>query len=148
VGDGQQEASEVEQRAVAEWSRQVFLETREGQSDPAAGPLLNWRREGGIAGFCDVLRVNVSGFAYAESCKGEEQMVIGLVFLSGEQLEQLYAWQEDLRPAELEQKDDAAADGMLVELIFIGNGLEEVSEQQLQSMLDLVNDLHNQIKMQ
>jgi hypothetical protein len=147
-GEGQQEASEVEQRAVAEWSRQVFLEAREGQSDPAAGQLLNWRREGGIAGFCDVLRVNVSGFAYAESCKGEEQMVIGLVFLSGEQLEQLYAWQEDLRPAELEQKDDAAADGMLVELIFIGNGLEEVSEQQLQSMLDLVNDLHNQIKMQ
>jgi hypothetical protein len=147
-GEGQQEASEAEQRAVAEWSRQVFLEAREGQSDPDASQVLNWRREGGIAGFCDVLRVDVSGFAYAESCKGEEPMMIGLVFLSGDQLEQLYAWQKDFRPAELEQKDDAAADGMLVKLEFSGNGVEEASEQQLQSMLDLVNDLHTQIKMQ
>jgi hypothetical protein len=35
-GEGEQEASEIEQRAVAEWSRIVFMEAREGQSDPDA----------------------------------------------------------------------------------------------------------------
>jgi hypothetical protein len=50
-------------------------------------------------------------------------------------------------PVELEQKDDAVADAMTIRLSFSGNGLQTASEQEQQTMLDLVNDLFNRITM-
>jgi hypothetical protein len=144
-GEGEQEASEIEQRAVAEWSRIVFMEAREGQSDPDAVVVLEWQREGGIAGFCDTLQVSAGGFAVGQSCKSDTR--VGLFFLSPEELEQVYAWRENLMPVELEQKDDAVADAMTIRLSFSGNGLQTASEQEQQTMLDLVNDLFNRITM-
>jgi hypothetical protein len=144
-GEGEQEASEIEQRAVAEWSRIVFMEAREGQSDPDAVVVLEWQREGGIAGFCDTLQVSAGGFAVGHSCKSDTR--VGLFFLSPEELEQVYAWRENLMPVELEQKDDAVADAMTIRLSFSGNGLQTASEQEQQTMLDLVNDLFNRITM-
>jgi hypothetical protein len=142
-GQGEQEASEVEQRAIAEWARQAFIEAREGKSEPPADQVMEWNREGGIAGFCDTLTVYASGFAAAENCKGDAPL--GIVLLSPEELEQLYDWRENLMSAEVEEKDAAVADAMTIRLSFNGNGLTAVTEQDQQEMLRLVNVLFNRI---
>jgi hypothetical protein len=142
-GEGAREPSEIEQRAVAEWARQAFIEAREGSRDPAVNEVLHWQREGGIAGFCDTLRVSKGGFALAESCKSD--VPIGMVFLSPEQLDQMFEWHENLVAFEVEESDDAAADGMTIRLIFNGNGSQPASEQDQEAMLNLANDLFNQI---
>jgi hypothetical protein len=142
-GQGEKEASEVEQRAIAEWARQAFIEAREGQSEPPADQVMEWSREGGIAGFCDTLTVSAGGFAAAESCKSDAP--IGMVLLSPDELEQLYDWRENLMATEVEEKDAATADAMTIRLSFNGNGLTAVTEQDQQKMLQLVNDLFNRI---
>jgi len=142
-GRGQQEAGEAQQRAVAEWTRQVFLESREGQSDPAVGQVLEWHREGGFAGFCDTLLVDVSGFASAHGCFGDAKQ--GMVFLSAEQLEQMYEWRDQLMSVELEETDEAVADAMTIRLVFIGEGSRPASEQDQQAMMNMASEVFNQI---
>jgi hypothetical protein len=146
-GEGQQEAGEVEQRALVEWARQIFIELREGRSDPPADRVLEWHRQGGFAGFCDILRVNASGFAVVENCKAMEPSKIGMAFLSTEQLQQVYEWRDTFLPFELEEKDDAVTDAMTIRLVFNGNGARPASEQDQRAMLDLANQLFNQTVM-
>jgi hypothetical protein len=138
-GEGEQEASELEQLAIARWARQVFIEAREGYSDPAASQILEWQRVGGIAGFCDVLRVSASGFAVVENCFNE--MVLGIALLDKDQLEMLFEWQESYQPFELEEKDDATADAMTVRLSFNGSGISSASEQNQQAVLEFAMDV-------
>ncbi|HSV86968.1 MAG TPA: hypothetical protein VLH85_10360 [Levilinea sp.] len=141
-GIGQQEAGEAERRAVAEWAQQAFRDAREHQSDAAAGLVLEWRREGGFAGFCDTLRVSASGFAASYGCHGNTRA--GMAFLAREQLEQLYEWRDNLMPLEIEEKDDAVTDAMIIRLLFHGNGLRPASEQEEQAMLSMAHQIFNQ----
>jgi hypothetical protein len=142
-GEGEQEAGEFEQFAIARWARQVFIESREGYSDPAASQVLEWQRVGGIAGFCDVLKVSASGFAVVENCFNE--MVLGIALLDADQLQMLFEWQESYQAFELEEKDDATADAMTVRLSFNGSGMQPASEQDQQAMQAFAMDLFNSI---
>jgi hypothetical protein len=141
-GTGAQEAGEAEQRAIAEWAKQAFQAARQGQSDPEAGLVLEWQRTGGFAGFCDTLRISASGFASRYGC--QDRVRIGMVFLTRQQLEQLYEWQENLMLFEVEEKDDAVTDVLIIHLQFYGNGPRPPSEQDEQAMLSLANHIFDQ----
>ncbi len=142
-GQGDQAATPAEQRAVAEWARLVYQEL-DGRSSAAAGLAFAWHREGGIAGFCDDLSVYVTGAAYASSCKGQSANNLGKVYLSPEQLQQVFDWVDSYKNFELNQSDDAKADGMTIRLVFSGSGDATISEQARLAMLDLAPQIYNQ----
>lgn len=85
-----------------------------------------YRREGGIAGFCDVITV-LAGTASVATCATEPPEVVGEVTLTNDQSQTVNFWLERLAPFDHEQTDDAAADGMSIRLTFEGQGDEEAT---------------------
>ncbi len=143
-GQGDQIASEAEQRAIGQWAQLVFEEARGGRGSAAAGLALAWHREGGIAGFCNDLTVYTTGVAYATSCKGQQASNLGKVYLSAEQLQQVFGWVDSFKNYELNQSDAAVADSMTIRLIFNGSNDAPITDQAKQAMLDLANQLYIQ----
>jgi hypothetical protein len=141
TGQGTNQASPAEQRMIAEWARLAELEAEAGRSGASYGLAFAWHREGGIAGFCDSLEVYVTGDAYAASCAGEAPQDLGGGRLSAEQLEQVYAWMDELQAFEMEHTDDAIADAMSIRLVFSGAGSAEATEDDIQALQDLAAQL-------
>lgn len=101
---------------------------------------LIYRREGGIAGFCDVVTV-LAGTATISSCATEPPSIVNEVSLSLEQAQQMLTWLEELRTFEHEQADDAVADGMTVTIIFNGEGDNEPTDEDLAAIEKLAQEL-------
>jgi hypothetical protein len=141
-GLGDQIASPVEQRAIAEWARGTG-ELALGQT--GAGTVLTWHREGGIAGFCDDLTIHAGGEADAASCKGGATQQLGYVFLDDAQLEQLYTWVDTLQSFEITQTDDATADAMTVHVAFEGRGDVEATDADAQAIEAFASQLYLEI---
>lgn len=87
-----------------------------------------YRREGGIAGFCDVITV-LAGTASVATCATDPPEIIGEVTLTNDQSQTVNFWLERLAPFDHEQTDDAAADGMSIRLTFEGQGDEEATAE-------------------
>ena len=93
-------------------------------------PALVWHREGGIAGFCDDLTVDVDGSYTAETCK--EQAVMSA--LTAEEQSRLDEWIGQLQSFEVTQTDPAVADAMTIKVTFVGQGTGQASEAQRQAI--------------
>ena len=85
---------------------------------------LTWKREGGIAGFCDRLTVFLSGEVYGNQCKTEDgRMGTFTSLLSDKEQEQFFAWMEKYGAVTLDASDPkGVADGMVLVLEFNGIG--------------------------
>ena len=84
---------------------------------------LTWKRDGGIAGFCDNMTIFLSGEVYTTTCKGDGRMGTFATLLSKEQRDQFAAWVKEFGQAELDASDpEGVADRMVVTLSFNGNG--------------------------
>lgn len=92
-----------------------------------------YRREGGIAGFCDVVTI-LAGTATVASCATEPPEIIGEVTLTNDQSQTVNHWLEDLASFEYEQKDDAVADAMTILLTFEGQGPNEATADEMAEM--------------
>ena len=92
-----------------------------------------WRREGGIAGFCDVVTV-LAGTATIASCATEPPEVIGEVTLTIEQAQLVSTWIEDLASFDWEQGDPGVADAMIISIVFAGKGEGEVTDEHIAAM--------------
>jgi hypothetical protein len=95
---------------------------------------LVWHREGGIAGFCDDLIVNVVGEAAAWSCRGALPTENSFALLKAQQRTELDNWLSTLRPFTVEYTDPAVADAMTTRLVFSGWGTAEASDAQKQAI--------------
>lgn len=133
-GQGSQTPSDAEKRSLAEWAKQVFMEAQSGRSGAAWGLALSWHREGGIAGFCDDLGVNLSGWAYGSSCKPGQTAARKPYHLTGEELAQLYQWVDQLKNFDYQQQDAATTDAMKISLAFQGAGTGQASADQQQQI--------------
>ncbi|MEA3337579.1 MAG: hypothetical protein U9R25_16910 [Chloroflexota bacterium] len=99
-----------------------------------------WNREGGIAGFCDTLTIDL-GYGYvAERCKGEPKSVTGN--LSGEEAQQVSNWISDLAPFADRAGDKAKADAMFVNLVVNGFGTVEASPEVKQAIQQFCADVY------
>ncbi len=128
-GDGQ--ATAAEERMLAEWARLTVESVVLGEAETVQRPAITWHREGGIAGFCDNLIVDVTGKATAMSCNEGAHQELGQSRLNGQQLIRLYTWVDTLKPFEMVQTEPAAADKMTIQLSFTGRGtLEATSSNQ------------------
>ncbi len=143
-GAGTTEATPAQQRMIAEWSRNVLLEAESGRSGASWGLAFAWHREGGIAGFCEDVTAYVTGQLYITSCRGQTPETIEARWLTAEELEQIYAWQDRFAPFEMIQSDNAQADSMTVRLVFSSSGDTEASAADQQAIADFAADLFAQ----
>jgi hypothetical protein len=113
---------------------------------PSAGEVaLTWRREGGIAGFCDGLTVYQTGKTVATSCKGIAPggQIEGQ--LAGERLQQLADWLGQFENFDVVQKDDATADAMVVQVVFYGHGATKATEADVQAIREFAAQVFQEL---
>ncbi len=97
--------------------------------------VLAWRREGGIVGFCDDLRIYADGRAEAFSCKSSQPAKPVEIRLTGTEFAQLNAWVRRFASFEVEQQDPpGAADAMKIRLAFVGSGSQQPTTAQQEEM--------------
>lgn len=142
AGQGTAEASEAEQRMIAEWARQAQLEAESGRSGASWGLGIAWHREGGIAGFCDDLTAYVTGQVYAASCRTEPAATVAQRFLTEAELLQLYRWVDTFAAFEEVQSDGNVPDAMTTRLVFSGGGEEVAGAGTKQAIADFAATLY------
>jgi hypothetical protein len=93
-----------------------------GRVQPATLALI-WKREGGIAGFCDNMTVFLSGEVYATSCKGQPdgKMKTFATLLTVQELDQFNTWIGKFGQVELDASDpEGVSDRMVRTITFFG----------------------------
>lgn len=108
--------------------REVEYRTNEdGTQIRPATVLMRWKREGGIAGFCDYVTVYLSGEVHKSSCKsGEyvEERVSNI--LSEAAIAKLDEWVQEYGAVNIDASDPkGVSDRMVVTLEFMGLGDQE-----------------------
>jgi hypothetical protein len=85
---------------------------------------LTWRREGGIAGFCDRLTVFLSGEVHGNRCeRADGRMGTLASLLTDSEFTQFDTWIEEYGQVTLDSSDpNGVADGMTLVIDFFGNG--------------------------
>jgi hypothetical protein len=120
---------------VAEWARIVYHEISASTPPSDTGLAYTWRRVGGIAGFCDILKVFRSGLVVTASCKGPSETITGSRWLTAEQLDQLYGWVDGLKSTDGIQADNAVADSMKITWALTATGGRATGELDRQALL-------------
>jgi hypothetical protein len=132
--------------------REVEYRTNEdGTQIRSATVLMTWRREGGIAGFCDHLTVYLSGEVHKTSCKIDQPVEESLsAVLSQAEMEQLNEWIESYGHVSIDASDPkGVSDRMVITLEFTGLGDQEtVSAANEQELLDFAQALHQELSQQ
>jgi hypothetical protein len=109
---------------------------------------LTWKREGGIAGFCDSLTVFLSGEIYGNQCKSQPNGTMGTFasVLSAEQREQLDAWIQKLGEVKVDASDpEGVSDRMEVQLEFFGKGRGSLTETDQQALILWAQDVFQKL---
>jgi len=86
---------------------------------------LTWKREGGIAGFCDSLTVFLSGEVYGNQCKSQPNGTMGTfaTLLSATEMNQFNEWITKYGSFTLDASDPkGVADGMSNVVVLFGRG--------------------------
>ena len=135
-GGGTEEATPSQQRAVAEWAQILYLELSSPSQATNLGLALTWQRVGGIAGFCDDLKVYRSGLAVATSCKDGPDQPPRKIWLKGDQLDELYTWLDNLQTSDGKQTDSAVTDSMTITWTLSANGNRKPTSAESQNIMD------------
>ena len=107
-----------------------------------------WKREGGIAGFCDTLTVFRSGEVYANKCKPQSEGKMGTFanLLSSSEKKQFMDWMAQLGEAHLDASDPAGvADRMVVTLELFGTGSKQVTKSDQQAAFQFAENLYQKL---
>jgi hypothetical protein len=129
--------------------KQVEYRTnQDGTQIEPATVAITWKREGGIAGFCDSMTVYLSGEVEASSCKQGQQVEGRLIdVLSEEEFAKLDEWLSTYGNVNIDASDPkGVADRMVVTLTFTGTGSQRtLAESTEQELLSLVQELYQRL---
>jgi hypothetical protein len=100
--------------------------------------VLQWHREGGIAGMCSDIILNLAGQITSISCKNGAVQVLGQ--LDTEQQKTVNTWVEQYQSFNYETKDPATADAIKTTLLFQGKGSQEASQAIYDEMMKFLNE--------
>ena len=129
--------------------RQVEYRTNEdGTQIRPATVAMTWKREGGIAGFCDSMTVYLSGEVHASSCKGGQYVEERLIdVLSEDEMAKFDEWLSKYGNVNIDASDPkGVADRMVVTLTFMGTGSQQtLTESTEQELLSFAQELHQQL---
>ena len=109
---------------------------------------LVWKREGGIAGFCDTLAVFRSGEVFTTNCNAQAEGKMGTLakLLTSREKQQFSDWITKLGEVKLDASDPkGVADQMIVNLEFSGTGSESPTESEQQVLFNFAQDLHREL---
>ncbi len=109
---------------------------------------LTWKREGGIAGFCDNLTVFRSGEVYTSQCKGQSEGKMGTIasLLSASEQTQFNKWMAQFGNTNLDASNPVGvADRMVVTLNLFGNGTKQPTEAERQALFEFAQNLYEKI---
>ena len=141
-GLGDTPADPIIQRQIAELTRFYTDIIISGRASAGSQLALSWNRSGGIAGFCDDLAVYTYGLALASSCNPLPTDTGGQLWLSSEQLAQLYDWVDRFSSFEFDQSDPPnVLDGLSMLLVFHGSGQETATAAEQQAIADFAQAL-------
>jgi len=129
--------------------RQVEYRTNEdGTQIRPATVAMTWKREGGIAGFCDSLTVYLSGEVHASSCKGDQYVEERLIdVLSEDEMAKFDEWLSKYGNVNIEASDPkGVSDRMVVILTFMGTGSQQtLSASEKQELLNFAQELFQRV---
>jgi hypothetical protein len=114
---------------------------------PATQALV-WKREGGIAGFCDILTVFRSGEVYTTSCNAQAEGKMGTVaeLLASQERQQFRDWIAAFTETRLDASDpEGVADRMVVTLEFFGVGGQSPTESEQQDLFNFAQELYQEL---
>lgn len=124
-GSGSAAPAAAETRSLAEWAG-LLSQVYSGTAPADMGILLSWKRVGGIAGFCDEMKIIRSGFVQTGLCaSGATVWAPAVLRLDEDELQQVYSWADQYAPLNLIQSDAATADSMTITLSFNGQGSQD-----------------------
>ena len=107
---------------------------------------LTWKREGGIAGFCDRMTVFLSGEVYASDCRSEQPEVKIRIFadvLSATEQQQFFEWIQEFEQVNLDVSDpEGVSDRMIVTLDFFGDGGSRPTKADEQALFEFAQNLY------
>ncbi len=113
------------------------------QAAPASeGARLTWHREGGLAGFCEVLTATTAGEVQAGPCNDEP--AVGQ--LTAEERLQLQTWAVTFADVVIVLGDPAVADSLLTTLEMSGLGQGQPTEAEQQAMLDWSQAVYTRLR--
>jgi hypothetical protein len=109
---------------------------------------LVWKREGGIAGFCDALNVFRSGEVYTSSCKSQAEGSMDIIteLLTTREREQFNAWLADFGNVQLDASDpQGVSDRMVVTLEVFGSGTGEPTDSEQKALFEFAQNLYQKM---
>ena len=129
--------------------RQLEYRTNEDgtQIRPATIAMI-WKREGGIAGFCDSMTVYLSGEVHASSCKGGQYVEKRLIdILSEDEMTQFDEWLSTYGNVNIDASDPkGVADRMVVMLTFKGTGSQQtLSSSDKPELMNFAQELYQRL---
>jgi len=105
--------------------------------------VLSWTREGGIAGFCDGLRLTAGHRAILGTCEDPPMDSPDGDIVPNEAIIEFETWRDEFESFEVEwSDDDATADGMTINLSFEGRGNRPAAEDIRRAIADFAGRLH------
>jgi hypothetical protein len=126
----------------------AYHTSEDGSRVQPATVAIVWKREGGIAGFCDSLTVFRSGEVYSSSCKPQADGKMGTLakLLSAQEQKQFNDWMSRVGEAELDASDPAGvADRMVVTLNIFGSGDKPPTKAEQEQLFEFAQDLFNDL---
>jgi len=134
----------------ADGKQMEYRTNEDGSQVRPATVLMTWKREGGIAGFCDVMTVYLSGEVHVSSCTGNQGPVEVLVteVQTQAQVTQLEEWTTEYGNVALEQADPkTASDRMVITLEFFGLGSQQsLAAPTEQELMNFAQTLHQAVR--
>jgi hypothetical protein len=125
--------------------REVEYRTnQDGTQIRPATVLMRWKREGGIAGFCDYLTVFLSGEVHRGSCKSGEYTEERLRDVVSEaEIAKLDQWAQEYGTVTIDASDPkGVSDRMVVTLEFMGLGTQKtISSAAERELLEFAQSL-------
>lgn len=107
-----------------------------------------WKREGGIAGFCDTLMVFRSGEVFTSKCDPQDEGKMGTFtgLLTSREIQQFSDWTVEFGEVKLDASDPkGVADRMVVTLDFYGSGTEEPTPSEEQALFEFAQDIYQEL---
>jgi hypothetical protein len=109
---------------------------------------LTWKREGGIAGFCDRLIVFLSGEIYGSQCKSQPETTMGTFvdLLSAREQKQFNTWMTKFGEANVDASDPkGVSDRMEVILDLYGLGASKPNSAEQQAVIAWAQDVFQKL---
>lgn len=132
----------------ADGMQYTYHTSEDGSRIQPATTALIWKREGGIAGFCDILTVFRSGEVFTSKCNDQTEGSMGSLatLLSAQELRQFDEWMTNLGEVELDASDPAGvADRMVITLKVVGAGDEPPTQAEQQELFELAQSLYQEL---